>query len=175
MPMTLVWMLSENDQINLCVWYLDVYRCHMITVKVRTKLSGVNRAIASELSPVNVACNHRFPRMVVSSRTGSQNDPLNYVAVPVREGITDNPSVHCVLHHGRHYLHVPTHLPSLHFHNPEPNFIVLFMPQSCSSLVTTLHHPIVWPHYMWWSVIFSENQCNAKSSNCMSILTFRGS
>ena len=154
--MTLLQMLSD-DLINICVWYLDVYRCHKITVKVRTKLSGVNRAIVSELSPVNVACNHRFPRMVVSSRTGSQNDPLNYVAVPVREGITDNPSVHCVPHHGRHYLHVPTHLPSLHFHNPEPNFIVLFMPQPVLQLpgfhitspntMTSLH--VVVGHIFW--------------------------
>ena len=29
----------------------------------------------------NVACNHNFPRMVVSSSRGSRNDPLNYVAM----------------------------------------------------------------------------------------------
>ena len=37
--------------------------------------------MVSEVSKVNVACNHNFPRMVVSSTTGRQNDPLNYVAM----------------------------------------------------------------------------------------------
>ena len=37
--------------------------------------------LVSELSrTINVACNHSFPRMVVSSTSGSRNDPLNYVA-----------------------------------------------------------------------------------------------
>ena len=40
---------------------------------------AINVVMVSEVSSVNVACNHNFPRMVVSSATGCKNDPLNYV------------------------------------------------------------------------------------------------
>ena len=67
------------DPAVLCDKFVD----KMLNVKTEDEWCETNVAInvvmVSEVSSVNVACNHNFPRMVVSSATGCKNDPLNYV------------------------------------------------------------------------------------------------
>ena len=71
-----VYNTIQNDILYLKVVSREIY--FVMSNRCRYWCSS---GLVSELSrTINVACNHSFPRMVVSSTSGSRNDPLNYVA-----------------------------------------------------------------------------------------------